>query len=187
LAITHKKLAKEPSDVKSRVKLAKADMRSFKLEEQFSLCIIPFSTFLHMLTVNDQEACLSTINQHLLPEGRLIISVFNPDLSRPQDVVRLQRVKQVGNELIMRFFTQSFDFPNQITFGRYIYDFVKSAGTVKRLVVPFTIRYIFYDEMRQLLARTGYEAENIYGDEKKSPFQPNSPLMVFVARKSKLK
>jgi ubiquinone/menaquinone biosynthesis C-methylase UbiE len=187
LAIAHKKLAKEPSDVKSRVKLAKADMRSFKLEEQFSLCIIPFSTFLHMLTVNDQEACLSTINQHLLPEGRLIISVFNPDLSRPQDVVRLQRVKQVGNELIMRFFTQSFDFPNQITFGRYIYDFVKSDGTVKRLVVPFTIRYIFYDEMRQLLARTGYEAENIYGDEKKSPFQPNSPLMVFVARKSKLK
>jgi len=187
LAIARKKLAKEPPDVRSRLKLVKADMRSFKLKERFSLCIIPFSTFLHILTVEDQEACLSTISQHLLPDGRLIISVFNPDLSRPQDVVRLQRVKQVDNELIMRFFTQSFDFPNQITYGRYIYDFVKPNGSMKRLVVPFKVRYVFYDEMRQLLARTGYETESVYGDEKKSPFQPNSPLMVFVARKSKLK
>ncbi len=183
LAIAHKKLAKEPTDVRSRLKLVKADMRSFKLEEHFSLCIIPFSTFLHMLTLEDQEACLSTINQHLVPGGHLIISVFNPDLSRPQGVVRLDKVEKVDNELIMRFFTQSFDFPNQITFGRYIYDFVKPNGSVKRFVVPFKIRYVFYDEMRQLLARTGYETESVYGDEKKSPFQPHSPLMVFVARK----
>lgn len=184
LAIAREKLAEESPVVRSRVKLVKADMRNFKLEERFSLCIIPFSTFLHMLTVEDQEACLSTINKHLLPNGYLIISVFNPDLSRPQNVVRLDKVKQVGNELIMRFFTQSFDFPKQITFGRYMYDFVKSDDSLKRLVVPFKLRYIFYNEMCLLLKRAGYEIESVYGDEKKSLFQPNSPLMVFIARKS---
>lgn len=183
LAVAREKLSKEPESVQSRIKLVKADMRSFKLEERFSLCIIPFCSFLHMLTIEDQEACLSAINSHLMPGGNLIISIFNPDLSRPQNVVRLQKVKQRGDELIMRFFTQSFDFPNQITFGNYIYDFVKPDGKVRRLLVPFKIRYIFYDEMCHLLARTGYEIENVYGDEKKSPFQPNSSLMVFIARK----
>jgi len=138
-----------------------------------------------MLTVKDQEETLLTVRRHLQPGGYLIISVFNPDLNRPQNVVRLDKVKQTEDGLIMRFFTQSFDFPNQLTYGWYIYDLVKSDGSVKRVVTPFKIRYIFCDEMQQLLTRTGYEIESVYGDEKKSPFQANSPLMVFVARKSK--
>jgi ubiquinone/menaquinone biosynthesis C-methylase UbiE len=184
LAIAREKLAKEPPEVQERVNFLNADMRSFKLEERFGLCIIPFSTFLHMLTVKDQEDTLRTIHRHLQPEGLLIISVFNPDLSRPQNVVRLDKVKQTEDGTIMRFFTQSFDFPNQLTYGWYIYDFVKADGSVKRIVTPFKIRYVFYDEMRQLLTRMGYKIENVYGDEKKSPFQADSPLMVFVARKS---
>ena len=134
LAIAREKLAKEPPNVQQRVKLMKADMRNFKLEERFSLCIIPFSTFLHMLTVEDQEATLKAIHRHLLPKGLLIISIFNPDLTRPQNVVRLEMMKQVKDELIMRFFTQSFDFPNQTTTVQYIYDFVKPDGSVKRAV-----------------------------------------------------
>jgi len=188
LAIAREKLAKESPDVQSRAKLVKADMRNFKLEEKFSLCIIPFNTFLHMLTVEDQEAALKAVRGHLVSEGLLIISVFNPDLTRPQNVVRLEIVKQVRDELVMRFFTQSFDFPNQTTTVQYIYDFVRSDGSVKRVVVsPLKLRYLFYDEMRQLLARTGYETESVYGDEEKSPFQSNSRLMIFVARKSETK
>jgi len=187
LTIAREKLAREPQNVQGRIKLLKADMRNFKLEERFSLCIIPFNTFLHMLTVEDQEAALKAICGHLLPNGLLIISVFNPDLTRPQNVVRLELVKQVKDELVMRFFTQSFDFPSQTTSVQYIYDFVKPDGSLRRLVTPLKVRYIFHDEMRQLLTRTGYEIINVYGDEKKSPFQSNSRLMIFVARKSEPK
>lgn len=187
LTIARDKLAKEPPDLQGRVKLVKADMRNFKLEERFSLCIIPFNTFLHMLTVEDQEAALKAIYGHLLPKGMLIISVFNPDLTRPQNVVRLETVKLVKDELVMRFFTQSFDFPNQTTSVQYFYDFVKSDGSLRRFVTPLKIRYRFYDEMRQLLARNGYETQNVYGDEKKSPFQSSSRLMIFVTRKSEPK
>lgn len=175
LAIAQKKLEKETPEVQRRIKFVKADMRSFQLEERFALCIVPFSTFLHMLTVKDQEDTLSTIRRHLQPEGLLIISVFNPDLSRPQNVVRLDKVKQAEDGLIMRFYTQSFDFPNQLNYGWYIYDLVKSDGSVKRIVTPFKIRYLFYDEMRQLLARTGYEIDNVYGDEKSLPSKQRVP------------
>ncbi len=185
LAMAREKLAKEPSDVQNRIRLLNADMRNFKLREKFSLGLIPFNTFLHMLSVEDQEATLTSIRQHLLPRGLLIISVFNPDLTRPQNVVRLEAVRQVKDELIMRFYTQSFDFPSQTTTVQHFYDFVKPDGSVKRTVVsPLKLRYIFYDEMRHLLTRTGYETENVFGDEKKSPFQSNSRLMIFVARKA---
>jgi len=185
MAIAREKIAKEPPDVRQRVKLLKADMRNFQLEEKFSLCIIPFNTFLHMLTVEEQESTLRAIHRHLLKKGLLIISVFNPDLIRPQNVLRLEAVKQVKDEIIMRFYTQNFDFPNQTTTLQYIYDFVKSDDSVRRRIVsPIKLRYVFYDEMRHLLVRTGYETENVYGDEKKSPFQSNSRLMIFVARKA---
>jgi ubiquinone/menaquinone biosynthesis C-methylase UbiE len=185
LAIACEKLAKEHAEVRKRVKLVEADMRNFRLKERFSLATIPFNAFLHMLTVEDQEATLKSIHKHLKPNGRLIIYVFNPDLTRIQNVVRLEKVKQVKDQVIMRFATQSFDFPNQTTTVQWIYDFVKSDGSVKRHVLsPLKLRYLFYDEMRQLLARTGYETETVYGDEKKAPFQSNSRLMIFVARKS---
>lgn len=185
LTIARAKLAKEPPNVQKRVKLVKADMRNFKLKEKFSLVIIPFNTFLHMLSVEDQEATLTSIRQHLLPKGLLIISVFNPDLTRPQNVLRLEAVRKVKDDLIMRFYTQSFDFPSQTTTVQYFYDFVKPDGSVIRTVLTsLKLRYIFHDEMRHLMARTGYETENVFGDEKKSPFQSNSRLMIFVARRA---
>lgn len=188
LRIAREKLAREPAEVKKRIKLVKADMRNFRLKERFSLATIPFNAFLHMLTVGDQEATLKSIHKHLKPNGLLIIYVFNPDLTRLQNVLRLEKTKQVKDLIIMRFMTQSFDFPSQTTTVQWIYDFVKSDGSIKRTVLsPLKLRYFFYDEMRQILARTGYDTETVYGDEKKSPFQSNSRLMIFVARKSRIK
>ncbi len=185
LAVARRKIAEESEEVRSRIKLVEADMRNFELEERFSLCIIAFSTFLHLLTVEDQERTLRCIHKHLLPDGKVIISVFNPDLSRPQNLVRLDKIKHVDNEIIMRFTMQKFDFPNQLMDVWHIYDFVKLDGTVKRHVVYFKLRYIFYNEMIELLKRTGYEIEAVYGDHKKTPFNEKSPLMVFVARRKK--
>jgi SAM-dependent methyltransferase len=53
-------LAAETDDVRSRVKLAKADMRGFDLGELFRLITLPFRPFQHLLTVEDQLACLTT-------------------------------------------------------------------------------------------------------------------------------
>src|SRR3989304_4574878 len=47
------------------------DMRDFRLDERFGLVIIPFRSFLHLLTVADQKACLAHIREHLAEGGRL--------------------------------------------------------------------------------------------------------------------
>jgi SAM-dependent methyltransferase len=52
------------------------DMRNFQLEQRFGLVIIPFRSFLHMLTDADQISCLSHVYEHLIPGGRLALNFF---------------------------------------------------------------------------------------------------------------
>lgn len=92
LTLCREKLAQEPQDVQSRVELSQGDMRDFTLGKQFSLVTIPFRPFLHLLTVEDQLACLSCIRRHLMPGGRLILDVFNPSLEFLVDLMLTRRV-----------------------------------------------------------------------------------------------
>lgn len=75
-----------------------ADMRSFQLEQPFGLIIIPFRTFLHLLTDEDQAASLDRVYQHLLPGGRFALNFFVQPLAQraPQPVIsRIYRSMQV--------------------------------------------------------------------------------------------
>src|SRR5690606_37852341 len=56
------------------------DMADFRLEERFGLVIIPFRSFLLLLTVEEQKRCLACIREHLQPGGRLALNVFNPSI-----------------------------------------------------------------------------------------------------------
>src|SRR5262245_24227477 len=74
------KLATEPADVRARVELCQGDMTRFELGKKFALATLPFRPFQHLLTVDDQLACLTTIHRHLEPAGRVILDLFNPSL-----------------------------------------------------------------------------------------------------------
>ena len=57
-----------------------ADCKNFKLKHKFSLIIFPYSSFLHNLTIDGQLKTLTNIKSHLLPNGKLILDFFLPDL-----------------------------------------------------------------------------------------------------------
>jgi hypothetical protein len=86
------------------------DMRSFRLEQRFGLVIIPFRTFLHLLTDADQEACLALIFEHLLPDGRLALNFFvqklaargrTPVISRIYRQIRVRYVSKIEMERLL--------------------------------------------------------------------------------------
>ena len=43
-----------------------------------ALVTIPYRSFLHMATTEDQLACLASVNRSLVPGGRLILNMFVP-------------------------------------------------------------------------------------------------------------
>lgn len=77
LAIARRKAAAEDL----YVTWVKADMRDFDLGRSFGLIIIPYRSFLHLLTEADQAACLAAVYRHLIPGGRFALNFFAPPFS----------------------------------------------------------------------------------------------------------
>ncbi len=74
LDIARRKASAEGLDVS----WIEADMRDFDLGRRFGLVIIPYRSFLHLLTDADQAACLAAVYRHLVPGGRLALNFFAP-------------------------------------------------------------------------------------------------------------
>jgi SAM-dependent methyltransferase len=185
-------LADEPEVVRRRVQLVEGDMRSFALEERFPLVTIPFRPFQHLLTVEDQLACLTTIHRHLTDDGRLVFDLFNPSL---EALVNRQPGQEIaegepfgmpdGRRVARSFRIVSADRFAQVNQVELIYDVTHPNGRHERAVHSFPMRYLFRFEAEHLLALAGFAVERLYADFDRSPFGSTYPGdLVFIARKA---
>jgi SAM-dependent methyltransferase len=74
------KLEEKAEERNLEPKISRADMRDFDLDEKFSLIIIPYRSFLHNLTIEDQLSTLENIYEHLEDGGKLVLNFYCPDL-----------------------------------------------------------------------------------------------------------
>ncbi|MEE9312799.1 MAG: class I SAM-dependent methyltransferase [Planctomycetota bacterium] len=80
LEIASERIAKLDAATVKRIDLYHGDMTSFDLGKKFPLIVIPFRSFMHLLTVKDQRACLQCCRNHLTKSGQLVIDLFDPNL-----------------------------------------------------------------------------------------------------------
>jgi SAM-dependent methyltransferase len=191
LEVCRGRLKVEPEEVRSRVRLVQGDMRAFELSRTFRLVTLPFRPFQHLTTVEDQLACLGCIRRHLAEGGRLILDIFNPSL---ESLARQNFGEEIseepefnmpdGRRVIRRHKIVSRDAFNQINYVELIYYVTHPDGRQERLVQAFPMRYLFKFEAEHLLARAGFEVEQLYADYDKSPYGSKYPgELIFVARK----
>jgi len=185
------RLLKEPEDVRSRVQLVQADMRHFALGQAFKLVTTPFRPFQHLTKVDDQLSCLECIHRHLVKGGRLVLDIFNPSLEAlTRDDGGQERGDEPefttpdGRRVVRRDKIVSRDRFNQINYVELIYYVTHPDGREERLVHSFPMRHLFRFEAEHLLARCGFEVEQVYADYDKSPYGSKYPgELIFVARK----
>jgi SAM-dependent methyltransferase len=182
------KIKKETTEIQEKITLVRESMANFDLKEKFSLVLIIFNSFQFLLTEEDQDSCLRCIYRHLKPNGKLIISVFNPDLSRQEGILRKDGDKPIldypeKGESTEIFNYQFFDQEKQITDVRFIIDTVKSNNVLERRTLDFKLRYFFPKEFERMLNSNGFEAEELFGNYDKSVFTLKSPFMIFVAKR----
>jgi SAM-dependent methyltransferase len=191
LQMCEARLRQESEAVRSNVHLIRADMRDFELGETFRLATVPFRPFQHLLTVEDQLACLASIRRHLVPGGRLILDLFNPSL---EALVESNLGQELGEEpefttpdgrrVIRRHKTVSRDYFTQVNQIELIYNVKHPDGREERIVHAFGMRYLFRFEVEHLLVRSGFEVENVYSDYDKRPLGTKYPgELIFIARK----
>lgn len=188
LARCREKLHKLPADIQRRATLVQGDMTAFDLNEQFSLIIIPFRPFQHLLATEDQLACLKAAKRHLARGGRLIFDLFQTDARRIHDPFFLQERPVPGEVTFpdgrivrVRERTVAFQRAIQCNDVELIYYVTHADGRTERLPNPFRIRYFFRYEVEHLLARAGFRVSELYGDFTRTPLRDDSPEMIFVA------
>lgn len=180
----------EAAGLTDQVTLHRADMRHFDLADtSFALAFIPLNTFMHCHTVDDQLATLQTIHRHLRPEGQLVIDLFYPDPALLAEVdgrlyLEDELVADQSGRVVQWFWQHDIDLAEQMRHLTYILDEIDEAGQVRRVRLPFSLRFIYRYEMALLLKLSGFETETIYGNYDLSPFDSHSPRMIFVAHKA---
>jgi SAM-dependent methyltransferase len=191
LSVCRERLSLETPELQAKVALIQGDMRKFDLGREFNLITTPFRPFQHLLTPEDQIACLNNIHRHLAPEGRFILDLFNPSLKFLVDddhsVENLDVPEFVlpdGRQVTRFHRIASRDVFNQIQDVELIYYVTHKDGRAERLMHEFPMRYLFKFEVEHLLARCGFKVEHVYADYDWSPYGAKYPgELIFVARK----
>lgn len=172
----------------SRVSLFEQDMRTMAVDGQFALAFVAANSFMHLLTADDQLAALHRIREHLRPGGLLLLDLFNPDLGRllePPGQVVFDKVMTdpVSGRRLMRFHSQSVDLGQQTIHATWTVDELDDQGHVRRILFPFSIRYLFRGELELLLRHAELEIEALYGSYEMEDFYGDSERMIAVARR----
>jgi SAM-dependent methyltransferase len=177
----------DAEQVAERVTLVQGDMREFDIPARFGLAIIPINTFMHCYDTQQQLSCLRCTRRHLQSGGQLVVDVYHPD---PQSLLEADgrlvsegttRNPETGHT-IQRLYTRRLDVATQTQHITFILDEIDAAGTVRRTMFPFRMRYVFRYEMELLLQASGYNLEAVYGSYELEPFDTGSERMIFVAR-----
>jgi len=192
LSKCREKLGKQPKEVPERVKLIQGNMTGFDTGEKYSLVTIPFRSFQHLITVEEQKACLSCIHKHLVPRGRLIIDVFHPIPDRlvpnPKYTAEVEDFPETelpdGRKLRRTNRTAGLHRERQYNDIEMIYHISYPDGRTERLVQSFPMRYLYRYEMEHLLTQSGFRIADFFGDFNKSAFATDSPEMIFIAEKN---
>lgn len=176
----------EQQGVSDRLKLVQGDMRSFDLQKSFSLIMIPFRSFLHLLHIQEQMKALSCIRKHLAPGGKLAFNVFVPKISHLYEESERMSLRstyrlETGEEVAMWDYTR-YDHFQQLSEVTRTYERISPEGVVlEKVVGRFTLRYIFPAELHHLLRLNGFKVTQRYGSFAKAPFDASSSELIIVA------
>ncbi|MBF6593882.1 MAG: methyltransferase domain-containing protein [Thermaceae bacterium] len=159
------------------VKWAPGDMRQLSLRRKFPLIIAPFNAFMHLYTLEDQDAAMAGIHKHLGKGGRLAFDLYNPAHIGPQGVLQHEGDYKGG---VSVFIHQQHEAAVQSLNTHYLVDRVSPKGTLKRQTFTLTQRYFTRYEIERWLRAFGLRYR-LFGGFHHQPYTAEAPVMCFLA------
>ncbi len=174
------------------VHLRESSMDDFHYDQRFNLIYIPFRSFQHLLTTEQQLRCLELVRQHLKDDGLFIMDVFAPSIEKLRVYSRnkegwkkeFSRKNERTENTITRYFQAASDLASQTTEVKMYWEERDSSGIlVARKTAEFKLRYIFRYELEYLLRFSGFDPA-IYGYFDERPYDYVSGETIAVCRKT---
>ncbi len=181
LNVARQKLSECSPEVQKRIEIVDGDMRDFSLGRRFGLITIPYRSFLHLLTVDDQKRTLQRIHEHLADDGLFVFNIFDPNMQmivEHSGSLGSTTKKQgefthpeTGRRIIV-LDTRQYDTERQMIDEYFIFEELDDDGTVvSKRYSHMTLRYVFRYEMEHLLELCGFHVEALHGDFTGGPFR----------------
>ncbi len=175
-------LKKKAKELGLKPKVKKADMRTFRFNTKFSLIIIPFRSFLHNLTIEDQIKTLKNIKNHLAPNGKLILNFFYPNpevISKNYGKEKKETIKTKDKKYTLISKSYFVDEVNQI---------VESINILKEKDKTiwkgkFRFAFIYKREFELLLRLAGFRKWKVYADFNRKPLKSYKQEMIWIIEK----
>jgi SAM-dependent methyltransferase len=175
-------------DIDGSLELIEGDMTAFELGRQFGMVFVAANTFQHLLTTEEQLACVRCAVKALQPRGIFSMSIRSPSTVTWDDtdgwapmLMHWSRLDESTGETVMKFCVEQPDPARMVRQLTYIYDRVARGGEVKRSVFTTELRYSTEAEIRLLLQQCGLRVTHVYGDYDLTPVGIGENL-VFIAR-----
>lgn len=162
------------------------DICELDLPKKFSMIIIPFHSFAHIVSPENQRKALSRIHQHLLPGGIFICTLGNPVL-RQQAVdgqLRLFKKYSLPDEqgTLFLWITENKDpNDNEIVEALQFFEEFDTKGILKsKRLLELHFRLSHKEEFEKLASEAGFIVKAFYGDYSYAEFKPDSsPFMIW--------
>lgn len=187
LTVGRRILEDEPAPVQRRIHFVKGNMARFALRQHFGLIFVTAHSFHALLTPDEQRSCLRRCHRHLKPRGLLAIDLSNafPGLRNSSQALNASEAGYAcsNGEIIKQTEYVAYDASNQNCSWRLRYKCSQRNGTIKIREQIATLHYFRPAEMDSMLRSTGFKIQALYGSFDKTLFEPESPEMIFVARK----
>lgn len=164
--------------VQERISLRRGDMREAAAEAELGAVLVPLHSLSHLHTLDDLQTALGAMHRSLRPGGALVLALHNPSVSYlGGDGGELRRIHRELSSLTV-YETFRYDSVTQLL---HLVWYVETAEETRQL--RYSLRMIFPEELRLLLASSGFELESRYGWYDFSPFTHESGSQLVLARR----
>ncbi len=162
------------------------DVCELDLHKQFDMVIIPFASFAHITSPQDQRKALERIHEHLLPGGTFICTLGNPVL-RKQAItgqLRLFRTYPLDDRgSLLLWVLEDFSPEDaQVVHALQFYEEYDAAGSLKaKRLIELHFRLTGRDEFEELAKAAGFKVKAFYGDYTCAEFnEESSSIMIWI-------
>lgn len=173
-------------DPPGNLRLVTGRVQAFDLSpERFSLIYAAFRVLQHLVSVEDQLACLANVRRHLAPGGLFAFDVFAPRLERiaVTEEPEAEDVRfPLGEDEIVRFASVRRDPAAQAMEVRFRYERRRDGRLIDSREAKADMRWFFRYEIEHLLARSGFSRFELFGGFDRRPYDYVSGETVVLAR-----
>jgi len=162
------------------------DICELDIPKKFDMIIIPFHSFAHITSPEDQRKALKHIHEHLSPGGTFICTLSNP-VPRKQAVngqLRLFRTYPLddGGSLLLWILEHFLPEDKQVVEALQFFEEYNVEGSLQsKRLLELHFRLSGKDEFEALANAAGFKVKAFYGDYACAEFnEESSPFMIWV-------